>query len=743
MMDTTKKIPGDDTTEGSLVEVLQVNKIVRRKINILHDISLIVQPNEFVVVVGQSGGGKTTLVDAIAGFRPATHGKVFVDGIDVYRNVDSMRGKIGYVPQRDIIHMELTISQALDYSAKLRLPPHTSKTARKARVNEVLDELDLESHRDVRISELSGGQQKRVSIGVELLTRPRLFFLDEPTSGLDPGNETAFMHLMRRLADQGRTVIMITHTTKNIMLADKVIFMDRGGYLAWYGPPDEALTYFAKYRRKNVKDRTPIEFDDIYAVLDDPNEGTSKDWGDRYLASKAYHKYITVPLKLREKHRGSDQSLVENKRAAKKRRISGFRQFIVLSARNLAILTRDRSSLTLMLLVAPFVGSVDLVIAPILGKNSIDFVVGNALRFNVGLFLLCVYALMVGALSQMREIVKESHIYRRERLVNLRIFPYVASKVWVALLLAFYHAMAFTLLHYWAYKMPGGLLEFFEIYVTLVLAVITGMMVGLIASAISNNQSVTPLTMICLVIPMFVFSGGLAPIPDYMSAWATTRWTYQSLMAISGMGSDVARDLCWQLPKDLRNQMTLDDKTYYQCPCMGLQMFDQKSCNFPGLGAYYTPEISEPAPQPPPSLSAAPAEPSLPSAPDTPQDLSNQVQVVQYMNALNKYQEDVGKVQNNYRSQMDVYQATTAIYQGQIVKYQEELAHYTVARVTAISSGEGLIEAARGQIGWAWVNKRDPNIYFPWLFKTWIAQVILVMAYFIVILILMKMKDVH
>ena len=180
-----------------------MNKWVRRKLNILHDVSLIVKPNEFVVVVGQSGGGKTTLVDAIAGFRPASDGRVFVDGVDVYRNVNFLRDKIGYVPQRDIIHMELTVYQALDFSARLRLPPRYQKVARKARINEVLDELGLDNQRDVRISELSGGQQKRVSIGVELLTRPRLFFLDEPTSGLDPGNETAFMHLMRRLAARG------------------------------------------------------------------------------------------------------------------------------------------------------------------------------------------------------------------------------------------------------------------------------------------------------------------------------------------------------------------------------------------------------------------------------------------------------------------------------------------------------------------------------------------------------------
>jgi ABC-type multidrug transport system ATPase subunit len=117
--------------------------------------------------------------------------------------------------------MELTIYQALDYAAQWRMPSDTTKEEREKRVMEVLADLDLTHRKDVQISGLSGGQQKRVSIGVELLTKPGLFFLDEPTSGLDPGTETALMQLMRRLADQGRTIILITHATKNVMLADR------------------------------------------------------------------------------------------------------------------------------------------------------------------------------------------------------------------------------------------------------------------------------------------------------------------------------------------------------------------------------------------------------------------------------------------------------------------------------------------------------------------------------------------
>jgi len=201
-----------DESGNLRVDAVKLNKWVRKDLNILQDISVVFQPREFVVVVGQSGGGKSTLVDSIAGYRPATHGDVFVNDINVYQNFDAIRDEIGFVPQRDIIHMELTTYQALDYAGQLRMPPDTNRQERHERIGEVLEELDLSHRKDVQISGLSGGQQKRVSIGVELLTKPGLFFLDEPTSGLDPGTETSLMQLMRRLADQGRTIILITRT---------------------------------------------------------------------------------------------------------------------------------------------------------------------------------------------------------------------------------------------------------------------------------------------------------------------------------------------------------------------------------------------------------------------------------------------------------------------------------------------------------------------------------------------------
>ena len=143
----------------------------------------------------------------------------------------------------------------------------------------------------------------------------------------------------------------------------------------------------------------------------------------------------------------------------------------------------------LMLAAAPLVAMLDLIIAPLMGSAPYDIQTGVPGNGAITLFLLTIYCLLVAGLSQMREFVKESDIYKRERLVNLKIIPYVGSKVWVAALLSLYHAIAYTVVHYIAFDMPGGALEIGLVYVTLMLAAMAGMVCGLVASAIGAEYS--------------------------------------------------------------------------------------------------------------------------------------------------------------------------------------------------------------------------------------------------------------
>ena len=715
-----------DDSNGLRVDAINLNKWVRKDLNILQNISVSFKPREFIVVVGQSGGGKSTFVDAVAGYRPATPpSRVLVNDIDIYSHFDAVRNDIGFVPQKDIIHMELTVYQALDYAAQLRMPADTTAEERNKRVMEVLADLDLTHRKDVQISGLSGGQQKRVSIGVELITKPGLFFLDEPTSGLDPGTETALMQLMRRLADQGRTIILITHATKNVMLADKVIFLARGGYLAWFGPPDEALAHFDQYRSERDRRAGKIEFDEIYAILDDPNKGKAEDWANRYRQSKAYLDYVAMPLKdkmaaekvptVRDPGRTLQKGAVSNKQ------ISSLRQFFILSARNIKILTRDKFALGLMLATAPIVSLLDVVLSLVMGRNPFSFSDGDMAQVLITTFLLTIYGIMVGGISQMREIVKEAEIYKRERLVNLKILPYVMSKIWVAALLAFYQAAAYTVVHYLAFDIPGGALEFMQVYVTMTLATLAGMMLGLFASALAPNASSAPLLVIMLMLPQIVLAGALIPVPGFISAPISARWAFEALMGITGPGSDVAKDLCWELPPDVRNAMTLEDKLAAGCNCMGVDMLKEESCNHPGLGKFAIPSVNEPLPTEPAPL------PPEPIRPEEPQNQSDNVAMADFFSKLKEYEVQV----EEYKRQVETYQAERVAYETARAELQ-----------VAVAPAEGVVRNFYNGVGFMYVDKANSAAYISKIVYTWSVQGVIILILFVAILFLQKRKDV-
>ncbi len=733
----------DESEGGMAVEAYHLNKWVRKDLNILQDISLSFQPREFIVVVGQSGGGKSTLVDALAGYRPATSGRVIVNNsIDVYKNFNAIRNTIGYVPQKDIIHMELSVFEALDYSARLRMPADTTREERHRRIEEVLEELDLAHRRDTQIRELSGGQQKRVSIGVELLTKPGLFFLDEPTSGLDPGMETELMQLMRRLADQGRTIVLITHATKNVMLADKVVFLARGGHLAWFGPPEEALAYFDRYRSERARRTKPIEFDDIYNLLDHEALGSGEDWADRFRQHDAYRQFIPTAA-----DEPSDQPGVV-KRAAQgiqsaRSHVSALRQFMILSARSLRILARDRATLGLMLLSAPLMASLDFILAFGVGRDLYSFQSGDLNKIIITLTLLMNTSILVGGLSMMRELVREREIYKRERMVGLNLPSYLFSKLWFALVVALYQSFWFTLTRHVAFDMPGGPAEVLFFFVTVFLLVTAGMMMGLLSSAMTPNANALPMILVMFILPQAVLSGALVPLPDFLSAPANSRWAFQGTLAISGVGSDVIGDACWSdMTSEERDDLSREFKDE-NCDCMGVNALRKESCSFPGLGQYYVAAIDDADPPEPQEPGPQPEPPEFPEEPDRPDDFNDPEAVQTYLDDLETYNQEVERRFEDFERELEQFEEAQDRYRDELEEYQEELEELESDRLSAIGSAESTIEIYYDDYSWTFVDQSDRRAYLGMLLKTWGAQVGLITIGFLAVFLLQRRRDVR
>jgi ABC transport system ATP-binding/permease protein len=377
---------------------------------LLQDVSFSLPSRSVLAVVGPSGAGKSTLLGALTGTLTPSSGQVSFAGRDLHASYDEFRSRIGVVPQDDLVHPQLTPRSELELTAALRLPPDIGRDGRSARVREVLGELGLQQRADLQIAKLSGGQRKRVSVGTELLTQPTLLFLDEPTSGLDPGNEQQVMTVLRELADGGRIVVVVTHATQSLDLADRVLFMARGGRVAYFGPPGEALGYFARHGVTGG-------YASVFRALDDPG---NVDWPARFLADPDYDRLVGAAVK---RAAGRHDAAGKRPPARATSPVPAFSQFQILVKRQLKLITSDRRTLALLVLQAPIFG---LLLTILFSADIISTTTGTFALLL--LWLLVVSATWLGVSNTIREIVKELPIYRRERAVGLSIPAYVGSK---------------------------------------------------------------------------------------------------------------------------------------------------------------------------------------------------------------------------------------------------------------------------------------------------------------------------
>jgi hypothetical protein len=345
----------------------------------------------------------------------------------------------------------------------------------------------------------------------------------------------------------------------------------------------------------------------------------------------------------------------------------------------------------------------------------------------ITLFLMTIYGVMVGGISQMREIVKEAEIYKRERLVNLQIFPYIFSKVWIAALLAFYQAAAYVIVHYIAFDMPGGVIEFVLIYITMVLVTFAGMMLGLFASAIAPNGNSAPLIVIILILPQIVLGGAIVPVPTFVSAPTSTRWALEAMMSVSGAGSDVIADICWALPPEIRDSMTMEQKLANNCKCLGVNLLNPDSCNHPGIGAFRVGELDGPLPVEP----VRPPDPVLPERPVQPEDQSDSIAMADYFAKLQAWEAEATAIQT--------------ASQEAFAQYERDLAVYIEARKnveTSVAPAEGVVRTFYNAIYWGYVNKEDKVAYYGKVITAWFVQMLICLLLFVAILIFQKRKDV-
>lgn len=518
-----------DTGEVSLdVQELTV-AVDRGRKTLLDKISFPVGEKCLLAVVGPSGAGKSTLLNALTGLRPADDGTVLYDGRDLYRDYAELRQRIGLVPQDDILHAQLTVRRALRYAAELRFPQDTEKAERRARVDEVIRELGLEQRVDQPIHSLSGGQRKRVSVALELLTKPSLLFLDEPTSGLDPGMDRSVMTMLRGLADDGRTVVVVTHSVLSLDGCDRLLVLAAGGRIAYYGPPKDALPFFGFE-----------EWPEAFEAFEGDHD---RDWAGEYRRSPFHQQYIVNSSSQPPVPQGTGGPAAAFAPPPKAQ--SWGSQLRTLVRRYAAALGADRTFLAIMIALPFVMGAMARALS---GSKLTQETAMNAL------LILCVGGVLTGAANAVRELVKERVIYRRERAVGLSRSAYLMSKVVVLGTITVLQAVVLTLVALLGVDLnaPGGegvlLPPLVEITVAVALLAFTAMMLGLLVSALVRKEEVTMPLLVLLAIVQVVFCGALlklhgVPGVEQLAWLVPSRWALGAMAGTIELGRIVPGEL--------------------------------------------------------------------------------------------------------------------------------------------------------------------------------------------------------
>ena len=534
-----------DTRSETRIDAIDVTDTVPSNtgagtVKLLDGVSLAIEPNEFVGLLGPSGAGKSTLMNALNGMRRTSGGRIYMNNLELYQHFYSLKQSIGYVPQDDIIHRELSCYNTLYYVARLRLSRDVQAEDIDQIINEVLEVTGLAERRHASIFQLSGGQRKRVSIAVELITKPSVIFLDEPTSGLDPATEERIMKLFRQIAESGRTVIMTTHAMENVHLFDKIVLLMRGK-LIFYGTPNEALKFVGARN-----------FIDLYNKLEEPSqaevaklspplpqaskaekrtyeqqqseslEAAAEQWRQRFRATETYQRYIWNPLS--RVQREPSAPAVKLRPAA----IDTVQQWATLVARYAKVVSSDKWNLLILFGQAPIIALFTYLV--VARQDPRDFVY----------FVLALIPIWFGTSLAAREIVKERSVYQRERMVNLGLLPYVGSKLFVlSLIVSLQCALLFgtlKLLHFMNLMYLPGMLGGLGQWLTMVLSGIVGIALGLLISALVRTSQVATSIVPLVLIPQILFCG-LVGVPRgvarIIGAAMPATWAFDEMKRLS------------------------------------------------------------------------------------------------------------------------------------------------------------------------------------------------------------------
>jgi len=520
-----------DPTEVRL-DCADVERTLPSGARLLDRVSFTAFPGELVAVMGPSGCGKTTLLSVLSGRTTPSAGQVRLNGRPLHGHFEQFRQRIGLVSQHDVMHTELTVGEVIWHTAQLRLPSDLPRSVIRNQVDRILEQMGLTEIADHRIGDarqrgISGGQRRRVSIAMELVTDPAVLFLDEPTSGLDASSALEIVQILQRLAVSGKTILLTIHQPRVEVfgMLDRLLLLARGGRLVWFGPADpEASDHLAE---QSQRPRTGNPADFILDVVE--GEQTPEAWQALWDESTARQLYVDA---WRE-----ETSALEGFGSAQLRSRSAWSELGILTRRGLLRKARDRATLAVQLLQAPIIAG----LAGLLFDKEPDFGLGLP-RLCVlsdvlpALFMLGSAALWFGCSNVARELVGDRPMFHRERLSGLSVRAYLGAVFTVQFALAAAQVLLLVLI---AWPLIGlSWATFGPAWVLLLTTSACSIGLGLLLSSLARTE-VAAISLVPLVLlPLLMLSGylklyrELGALAQALTWGNPMRWIFEGLVSL-------------------------------------------------------------------------------------------------------------------------------------------------------------------------------------------------------------------
>lgn len=511
------------------------------------NISFSIEEGKLIGIMGASGSGKSTLLNLMSGITKPSSGAIMINGLDINKNSKTIEGVFGYVPQDDLLIEDLTVFENLYYAA-CQCFRDKEREEITAIVDSTLANLGLLEKRDLKVGSpfnkvISGGQRKRLNIALELIREPLVLFLDEPTSGLSSRDSENLMDLLRDLTLKGKLIFSVIHqpSSEIFKMFDKVIILDQGGRMAWFGNPVDSVVYFKTTDSQinsnqgecpscgNVNPETIFNIIET-RVVDEFGKYTEKrkvkpeEWSYIF---KSKYPFLQVPEIKEPPHKNLN-------------RPGTFRQFVIYLSRDISSKIANRQYLMLTLLEAPILGFIlSFIIRYIPDPKSDVYIFSENENIPIYIFMSLIVALFLGLTISAEEIFRDRKILKRERFLNLSKASYLLSKVAILIIISAFQSFLFIIIGNPILGIKG---LYFNYWLALFTTAFCANMLGLNISAAFNSAITIYIIIPLLIIPMMVLSGAMFPFDKlnriignvdkvpFIAELMPTRWTYEALI---------------------------------------------------------------------------------------------------------------------------------------------------------------------------------------------------------------------